>query len=432
MNYDAEGRMNPVSGLSYTYDGDGRRVEKSDGTVYWLDDASQPFSVGTTSGSITRDYLYFGGQRIAFVAIASGNPYYFLSDNLNSTAVIASGDGKTIQWEADYFPFGSVRQVFTNLLTNNYQFTGDEFDFETGYNYSEARYQAGTWGRFLSPDPYAGSMDLSNPQSLNRYAYVMNNPANATDPSGLIGDSGFGPDPGPPGSDYLLSCELGINCNSTGLSGFFGGLPPVKDGIDVYCWDCWTYIVNPDLLKPGEILGASNFDISRILSGLAGAIANIGSATGLASQTARKAVNPCAGVDPKTFDYSTPRYYWSEGGMQSPYQHIMEGHVFPAPLPNTKYVSGIGPATNTNAPAVMAQVININAFTFTWGVPFVQWNGNISYTAFFPEIKVQTPIGTFTRKGIGQDQKTGAYLKTNVLVIENDCHTPVTSYPTAP
>jgi hypothetical protein len=40
-------------------------------------------------------------------------------------------------------------------------------------------------GRWITPDPYDGSMDFTNPQSLNRYAYVMNNPANATDPTGL-------------------------------------------------------------------------------------------------------------------------------------------------------------------------------------------------------------------------------------------------------
>jgi hypothetical protein len=145
-----------------------------------------------------------------------------------------------------------------------------------------------------------------------------------------------------------------------------------------------------------------------------------------------KSTNPCAGFDPKNFDYSTPQYYFSEGKWQSPFDHIMQGHVWPAPLPNTKYISGIGPAKNTNAAAIMAQVININAFTFKYGIPFVQFNGNISYTFYFPEIKIPTPIGTFTRKGIGQDQATGAFLKTNVFVIRPDCHTPWTSFPTAP
>ena len=60
-----------------------------------------------------------GDPELAFVPLSSGNPYYYLSDHLGSTAVTASGDGKTIQWEADYFPFGAVRQVFSNIASNN-------------------------------------------------------------------------------------------------------------------------------------------------------------------------------------------------------------------------------------------------------------------------------------------------------------------------
>jgi hypothetical protein len=39
-------------------------------------------------------------------------------------------------------------------------------------------------GRFLSVDPTWESADLKKPQSWNRYAYVLNNPVNLTDPDG--------------------------------------------------------------------------------------------------------------------------------------------------------------------------------------------------------------------------------------------------------
>lgn len=60
---------------------------------------------------------------------------------------------------------------------------------------SHARYYETTSGRFISPDPFVE--DIRNPQSLNRYAYVRNNPINYVDPLGLwrIGISfhaGFG------------------------------------------------------------------------------------------------------------------------------------------------------------------------------------------------------------------------------------------------
>jgi RHS repeat-associated protein len=70
-----------------------------------------------------------------------------------------------------------------------YRFTGKERDAESGNDYFGARYYAGTMGRFLSPDwssdpvpvPYAR---LENPQTLNLYSYVQNDPLSFTDPDG--------------------------------------------------------------------------------------------------------------------------------------------------------------------------------------------------------------------------------------------------------
>jgi len=61
--------------------------------------------------------------------------------------------------------------------------TGKERDTESGNDYFEARYFGSSMGRFLSPDPVGGS--LANPQTLNKYAYVLNNPLTSTDPTGL-------------------------------------------------------------------------------------------------------------------------------------------------------------------------------------------------------------------------------------------------------
>jgi RHS repeat-associated protein len=62
-------------------------------------------------------------------------------------------------------------------------FTGKERDYESNLDNFGARYDASSLGRFTSPDPLAGHTE--DPQTLNRYAYVRNNPINLTDPTGL-------------------------------------------------------------------------------------------------------------------------------------------------------------------------------------------------------------------------------------------------------
>lgn len=67
--------------------------------------------------------------------------------------------------------------------------TGKERDTESGLDYFGARYYGSTMGRWMSPDwaskpeavPYAS---LDNPQSLNLYGYVNNNPLSKADPDG--------------------------------------------------------------------------------------------------------------------------------------------------------------------------------------------------------------------------------------------------------
>ena len=54
----------------------------------------------------------------------------------------------------------------------------------TGLEYLRSRYYDTSVGRFNKPDTYLG--DITNPQSLNRYAYAENNPVNYVDPSGHV------------------------------------------------------------------------------------------------------------------------------------------------------------------------------------------------------------------------------------------------------
>lgn len=132
------------------------------------------------------------------------NVNYYLADHLGTTQMELSKAGWPV-WQGWFTPFGQeiqnggeqtvVGQVTPDGTNNRFKFTGKERDTESGLDYFGARYYASTMGRFLSPDwaakatpvPYA---KLDNPQSLNLYAYVLNNPLSHTDPDGHIDCSG--------------------------------------------------------------------------------------------------------------------------------------------------------------------------------------------------------------------------------------------------
>lgn len=91
----------------------------------------------------------------------------------------------------DYLPFGEelTAGIAGRTSTQGYavdgvrqQFTGHERDAETGLDFMQARHYSGQQGRFVSVDTVSGT--LADPQSLNLYAYSVNNPLRYTDPSG--------------------------------------------------------------------------------------------------------------------------------------------------------------------------------------------------------------------------------------------------------
>src|SRR5205814_1692598 len=114
----------------------------------------------------------------------------------------------TGEQESDYYPFGGERVLCDRGIANNYKFTGKERDSETGLDEFGARYYSSFYGRFTIPDwaaaptavPYA---KFGDPQSLNLYSYVENEPVNRADPDGhenlTPGDWGPAPPPIQPG-----------------------------------------------------------------------------------------------------------------------------------------------------------------------------------------------------------------------------------------
>jgi len=64
------------------------------------------------------------------------------------------------------------------------KFTSKERDSESGLDNFDFRYYSSSMGRFMKPDDTEAVNSLGNPQGLNLYSYVQNNPVNATDPDG--------------------------------------------------------------------------------------------------------------------------------------------------------------------------------------------------------------------------------------------------------
>ncbi len=91
-------------------------------------------------------------------------------------------------------PFGE--ELFAGVgirsMSNGYsgdsvrqKYTSKERDDETGLDYFGARYYSSLQGRFIGADDLLSSGRPWNPQTWNRYAYVLNNPLFYTDPSGF-------------------------------------------------------------------------------------------------------------------------------------------------------------------------------------------------------------------------------------------------------
>jgi RHS repeat-associated protein len=81
-------------------------------------------------------------------------------------------------------PFGD-NMVTTGADNDPYHYAMQDHDRETDTEHAGARQYSSSQGRWLSPDLYQGSYHVGNPQSLNRYVYVLNTPVSSVDPTGL-------------------------------------------------------------------------------------------------------------------------------------------------------------------------------------------------------------------------------------------------------
>jgi len=128
---------------------------------------------------------------------ATAKVSYLTNDNLGTPRINTNANGTVIA-RHDYLPFGE--EIFSSLTpqrtsatgytadTIRKQFTGYERDNEINLDFAQARYYASSLGRFTSVDPLAASASAGEPQTYNRYTYVLNKPCGLTDSTGMMVD----------------------------------------------------------------------------------------------------------------------------------------------------------------------------------------------------------------------------------------------------
>lgn len=180
--WDSSNKAITVDTVNATYDALGRMVEQNrSGTYTQFAYGPSGAKLAILSGqTLQKGLLPLPGGGIA-VYNSSGLLYYGHPDHLGSMR-LGSTPSRTILFDLAFAPFG---ETYAASGTTDPAFTGQRQDTVAGlYDFPERQYS--TQGRWPAPDP-AGlrSMHLSDPQTLNRYAYVRNNPLVFIDPQGL-------------------------------------------------------------------------------------------------------------------------------------------------------------------------------------------------------------------------------------------------------
>jgi RHS repeat-associated protein len=196
--YDDEDRIVSASlylggTASYSYDAEGQRVRKAAGTMveeYVYDSAGHQFGTMQPSGAMERIELYAGARHLATYDIAS-NATYFIHGDWQGTERLRTNSAGAAYESCTNLPFGDNQTCSGGADISPMHFTGKPRDTETNLDYFGARYYNSGMARWMSPDwaakpatvPYA---QFGNPQSLNLYGYVTDNPVSRQDGDGHL------------------------------------------------------------------------------------------------------------------------------------------------------------------------------------------------------------------------------------------------------
>ena len=176
--------MSTYEGLTFEYDGSGRRIKK--GNVTYTYDASG--NLIESSDGLT----YFYGMNGVFAIKDNGTTYFYRKDAQGNIIALLDVNGKVVvQYVYDAWGNHAVLDANGNDLTssshignrNPFRYRGYFYDVETGLYYLQTRYYDPEIGRFLNMDDISYA-DPEQIHGLNLYAYCANNPVNYVDPTG--------------------------------------------------------------------------------------------------------------------------------------------------------------------------------------------------------------------------------------------------------
>src|SRR5437899_5455576 len=89
-------------------------IDAANGKLYWYGMAGEPIAESDAAGTITDEYIFFGGKRVARRNAATGSVYYYFADHLGTSRVIVQAGRTAACYEADDYPFGGERTPITN------------------------------------------------------------------------------------------------------------------------------------------------------------------------------------------------------------------------------------------------------------------------------------------------------------------------------
>lgn len=233
-------RISSVGGVNPTYDANGNLTNDSAHSYGWSVDGD-PVTIDTVSitydalgraveqnrSGVYTQMLYgpagdklalMNGQTLskAFIALAGGATAVYSSGGLSyyrhpdwlGNSRFASTANRTTYYDGAYAPFG---ESYSETGTTDRSYTGQNQDTVSGLYDFAFREFSPVQGRWVSPDPAGlAAVDLSNPQSLNRYAYAWNNPLKYVDPYGLnicVWEDAVNGDTYDPNPDSREECE---------------------------------------------------------------------------------------------------------------------------------------------------------------------------------------------------------------------------------